>query len=160
MSKVAIKADPVHDDKPILIDPKQVFIDAEFQKTRKLIVHAPAGAVPDDMRSPGIWKTVQGNRFAGLRADDVLSIRAHDGSWRVDAEVISVRNDSAALDILKVRSRPVIHSSYSDDRHRVDYEAGAWWAVNIETGARVGHGFATESMAIGYARSLTPQKVG
>jgi hypothetical protein len=143
----------------IFIDPKQVQIDVEGFLSRRIVVVVPPEYISDDLRDGSVFKKVQASRTACLRADDMLQIRAADNSWRCDAEVISVSDVSVNLDIQKVRKWQAPTSSYADDRHKVLYESGAWYVIRIATGDRVGHGFATEGMAVNYARSLAPRKV-
>lgn len=155
----AMQAEP-EEDKPVMVKPNAVQIDSEGFVTRHLVVHAPPGAVADDMRNPGVWKLVQGNAATALRKYDSLTIFAADEGWMMQAMVSVAKSDSAKLAIGKVSTfQTAGEGLFSDGTHKVVFEGIGYFVERISDGGKMGHGHASEALAIDAIRRLYPQRV-
>jgi hypothetical protein len=147
---------------PPLIKVAGVKVDHDGQVTRSMVVRAPEGAVPDDLRSPAIWKSVQASPHVSLRKLDRLLIIGHDESWGVEAIVKKATVREAELTLLKVFSLAAVGGAlFNDDLYEV-YWGGSGYGVRRKADKVdiIGHGFDTEGQAIAALQAQYPRKAG
>jgi hypothetical protein len=163
MTKVAAAAVQIEADQeaePVLVKPGAVQIDSEGFVTRHIVIHAPVGAVADDMRNPGVWRLVQGNPSTALRKFDNLTIFASDEGWMMQAMVSVAKMDSSKLVIGKVSTfQTAGEGLFNDGVYRVSFQGLGYVVERIRDNQPMGHAHASEALAIDAIRRLYPQRV-
>lgn len=145
------------------VDPVNVKLSSEGFCWREILARLPAGMTQDDLRSPKIWRRVQGNRQHALVRLDHLLILAHDESWMARAIVTHATDSEAHLMIEKVGTFKEIGagSLFSDGVYRVAWDGTAYRVERVSDGIRVDNvGYTTEGQAIAAIRNQYPKKVG
>ena len=152
--------DATDDDLPA-IPIGNVVINWAGQKSKGVIIHAPEGMVPDDLRTPAIFKKIQAHQHVSLARYDRLEIFGHQDAWFVEAIVIKGSPDGAELKILRSTDFAEPDQQYfQDDTYRVIYLSGAFWVERKKDGKIMGNGRASEQLAVRALNALYPQKVG
>ena len=162
-AKVEIEDKVEAEPKPVEVDPKQVVVNNAGQCWRTVLVRMPEGMVQDDLRSPKIWKKVQGNRQSVLVKLDRLFVLAHDESWHCEAIVSYATGTEAHLCITKTGSfRTQSEQLYTDGVYAVFWSgAGGYGIRRVSDGIEMGAvSWTTEGQAIQGIRDLYPKQVG
>jgi hypothetical protein len=116
--------------------------------------------VPDDLRTPQVWRLVQHSNAALIKMDRLLII-AFDESWIVEAIVKYASNTEARLLILKVSSFAAVGEGLFSDGTLEVYWTGADYGFRRMTDkVPLGRGFPSEGAAIDALRRWYPRKVG
>jgi ribosomal protein S16 len=131
------------------VSPGDLKIEAG-QYNRRVLVRMPKDTVADDLRTPGIWRKVQGNRATALIKYDEVLVLGHDESWYARAIVTHATSTEAALAIEKVGTfRPVSEQLYSDGRYRVHWNGASYVVQRVSDEVIVDNvGYSTEAQAI------------
>lgn len=144
----------------IVVDPKNVAIDIEGQKTRSLFVRLPEGMTAADLGDPRVWHRVQKTRPVSLLKFDRLTMVAFDESWLAEALVADASPERAVL------ARPSItkleHSRFdklfSDPNYRIAWNGAAFAVIRKKDGFAISS-WATEQLAIAAIGRLYPKPV-
>ena len=151
----------VADEKPHEIEPSGVMVNDAGQVWRNVMVRCPKEMIADDLRSPKVWKRVQGSRMAALIKLDHLFVLGFDESWSVRATVTHATSTEAHLAIEKVSSfREQGQSLWSDGTLGVYWDGSSYGVRRVADGVRIlSEGFLTEAQAADAARRSYPTKV-
>ena len=110
------------------VDPKQVIRNNDGFGYRDFAVRLPAGATADCLKSPEIWRRVQGAKGVSLRRHDHLYLVAFDETWAAECLVADADAGKAVL------TKPRIHqfdlgrfdNLFSDELYRVAWTGGGY----------------------------------
>ncbi len=143
------------------VDARSVTVNADGFAWREVLVRLPAGMTADDLRSPKVWRKVQGNPQFALRRLDHLFVLSHDESWMVRAVVTYADSTEAMLAIEKVSTfREIGKALYSDGTYRVAWTGGSFVIERVSDGVQVdGSGYTTEAAAVAAIARQYPTKV-
>jgi hypothetical protein len=145
---------------PPEIPPANVLLNEAGQQWRTILVRAPQGLVPDDLKDGRIWRRVQCVPQRALVKLDRLFVLAADESWGADAIVTHASNTEARLVVLKVFSLAVAGQGlYTDSEHEVHFDGGNFVVRRVaDKIIAVPGSFTTEQMAIDGLHTAYPRK--
>lgn len=148
--------------KVLEVEPSGVQFSHEGFAWRDVLVRLPKGMLADHLRSPAIWRKVQGSRQTALIKLDHLFVLGFDESWAVRAIVTHASSTEAHLAIEKVFTfRAQGSSFYTDGTLEVFWDGGAYGVRRVSDQVRtINEGFTTEGQAIEALRASYPKKVG
>jgi hypothetical protein len=151
-------AAPIESPPPV-VDPGCVKIDAGHFN-RRVMVHLPEGAVPDDVRDPRIWRKVQVNKITSLLKYDELTIYTHDEGSCIRAIVAHATGNEACISVEKIFTfRQIKTGLFNDGVHKVDWIGHAYVVKRVADGVLVDpSGYGTEGAAIAALHRLYPTK--
>ncbi|CAN7397232.1 hypothetical protein LJR235_002377 [Pararhizobium sp. LjRoot235] len=161
MNKIATAqaAEPLHDGKPIEVDPGKVEFNAEGQCWREWQVHLPVGATKSDLQTPSIWKKVQINRSKCLSVKDRVTVFADDESWFADCIVHKADSTGAWLRFSKVSDFREAGDIWSDGTLETRFTGGSWYVHRVSDGIRtINIGFSTRDQAVAAALASYPKR--
>jgi hypothetical protein len=151
-------AAPIDTPAPV-VDPACVKIDAGHFN-RRVMIHLPEGAVPDDIRDPRIWKKVQINKLTSLlKYDELVVFTADEGSC-IRAIVAHATGTEAIVAIEKIITfRQIKSGLYNDGVDKVEWSGASYVVKRVSGGALVDpNGYGTEGAAIAALHRLYPTR--
>ena len=143
-----------------LIKPANVQLNDCGQVWRTILVRAPEGMCADDLRSPGIWKTVQSIPQVALIKLDRLLVLGFDELWAAKAIVKHATNTQATLLIQKVFGFASVGDKfYSDGTLEIFWDGGSYGVRRISDKMPISKGHSSEGLAIDALRSSYPKTI-
>jgi hypothetical protein len=143
---------------PPVIRPDLVSVNRGGTVWTEWHVRFPEDGILDDLKEPGIWKLVQGDRFKAFRTLDELRIVAFDQSWIARCIVAHAGRDHAVLSKPQIVSMPPRRENlYQDDLYRVAFVGNGYTVIRKKDGQRVTGVVASAAVAQFDLQNLYPR---
>lgn len=144
------------------IEAQNVKLNADGFCWREYLVELSPGMTADDVRSPEIWRTYQGNPNRALNAGDTLRIYGPGREWCIPFAMVAQadRFSVQLVGISKIIPLPARSRPFMNDGINSVYSQGGLYGVKrMADGVKVDGFFDTEAAAELALRNMTPQQV-